>query len=599
MYTYTSNTCTVPGEAFAALKWVQVHRSCPAASRRTVANTPAVRCSSLSGEQPPIRRSANYQPNSWNYGSVESLAEHNDSLADPSSFDKLKFRVRDLFHQEMDLLPKLRVIDTVQRLGVAYHFDEEISAILNCVSLEGQDVDQMDDAHLMTLLFRLLRQNNSPTSPELLLQSLKDGKTGSFKNTLQKDAGGLLSLYEASHLAFEGEDLLDEARVFCTDALGELMPSMHPYIRSAVDNALAVPLHWTAPRLQARWFIDHYAARDAEADRLMLHFAKLDFNNVQKIHQQEFSRISRWWRNADLNKKLPFARDRLVECFYFATGVAWEPSLAACREAVAKAFALIVVLDDIYDVYGTLDELTVFTDAIERWEATASEQLPEYMKAIYFSIFNFSNELAEHVQRTDGCDVRFLLKKAWHDLCKAFLLEAKWHYSNYKPTLQEYLDNGWVSVSGPLMLLHAFPTLNKAIAQKSIQQPESYPKLVQMVSKIFRLCNDSATHSEELKRGDVPSSIAIYMFENRATESDARKAMRDLTMETWKIVNQDVSNNSQYPPSFANACVNIARISHCIYQGGDGLSAPDDGKKMEISELFLEPLKVDHDSGSY
>ncbi|CAL4922059.1 unnamed protein product [Urochloa decumbens] len=603
MYAYIGNACAVSGAAMATPKWFQVQRPCPAVAN--TGNTP-VRCSSLpSGGPPPeqpIRRSANYQPNSWNYASVESLAagggKGDRNLADLSSFDELKFRVRHLLLQEMELLPKLRVIDTVQRLGVAYHFDEEISATLNSVSMEGQDVHHMDDAHLMTLIFRLLRQDNSPTSSELLLQSLKDG-TGNFKNTLRKDAGGLLSVYEASHLAFEGEDLLDEARVFSTEALRELVPSMHPHLRSAVDNVLAVPLHWTAPRLQARWFIDHYAARDAEADQVMLHFAKLDFNNVQKLHQQELSRISRWWRNADLNKNLPFARDRLMECFYFATGVAWEPSLAACREVVAKAFALIVVLDDIYDIYGTLDELAAFTDAIERWEATASELLPEYMKAIYFTIFNFSNEMAEHIQRTDGCDVRFLLKKAWHDLCKAFLLEAKWHYSNYKPTLQEYLDNGWVSVSGPLMLLHAFPTLNKGITQKSIQQLEIYPKLVQMVSKIIRLCNDSATHSEELKRGDAPSSIAIYMFENRATESDARKAMRDLTMETWKLVNQDVSNNNQYPPSFANACVNMARISHCIYQGGDGLSAPDDGKKMEISELFLEPLKLDHDSGRY
>ena len=65
----------------------------------------------------------------------------------------------------MELLPKLRVIDTLQRLGVAYHFDEEIRAVLNSVTMEGQDVDRMDDAHLMTLLFRLLRQNKSPTSP--------------------------------------------------------------------------------------------------------------------------------------------------------------------------------------------------------------------------------------------------------------------------------------------------------------------------------------------------------------------------------------------------------------------------------------------------
>jgi hypothetical protein len=434
---------------------------------------------------------------------------------------------------------------------------------------------------------------------ELLLRSLKDG-TGGFKKSLREDTQGLLSLYEASHLAFGGEDILDEARVFSTEALRERLPLMRPHLRSSVDNTLAVPLHWAAPRLQARWFIDHYAG-DGEADQVMLRFAELDFNNMQKLHQQELSRITRWWRNADLNKNLPFARDRLMECFYFATGVASEPGLAACREVVAKAFALIVVLDDIYDIYGTLGELAQFTDAIERWEAAASEQLPEYMKGIYLTIFNFSNEVAEHVRKTHGCDVRFLLKKAWHDLCKAFLLEAKWHYSNYKPTLQEYLDNGWVSVSGPLMLLHAFPMLNEGITQKSIDQLEShYPKLVQMVSKIFRLCNDSATHSEELKRGDAPSSIAIHMFENRAMETDARQAMRDLTMETWKIVNQDVyDDNCRYPPSFANACVNMARISHCIYQGGDGISAPDDGKRMEISELFLEPLKVAPDGGRY
>jgi hypothetical protein len=71
-----------------------------------------------------------------------------------------------------------------------------------------------------------------------------------------------------------------------------------------------------------------------------------------------------------------------------------------------------VVLDDIYDIYGTLGELAQFTDAIERWEAAASEQLPEYMKGIYLTIFNFSNEVAEHVRKTHGCDVRFLLKKA-------------------------------------------------------------------------------------------------------------------------------------------------------------------------------------------
>jgi len=82
-----------------------------------------------------------------------------------SIFDKLMFRIRHLLLHEMELLPKLRVIDTLQRLGVAYHFDEEIRDLLKSVSMEGQDIDRMDDAHLMTLLFRLLRENKSPTPP--------------------------------------------------------------------------------------------------------------------------------------------------------------------------------------------------------------------------------------------------------------------------------------------------------------------------------------------------------------------------------------------------------------------------------------------------
>ncbi|CAD6203144.1 unnamed protein product [Miscanthus lutarioriparius] len=184
-------------------------------------------------------------------------------------------------------------------------------------------------------------------------------------------------------------------------------------------------------------------------------------------------------------------------------------------------------------------------------EASASEQLPAYMKAIYLTIVSASNEVAEQVLRQQGCDARFLLKKAWHDLCKAFLMEAKWHYSNYKPTLHEYLENGWISsVSGPLMLIHVFPMIEKkgVVTPNSIQQLESYPKLVQMVSKIFRLCNDSATHSVR-------------------------------------------TTNCRFPLPFANACVNMARIAHCIYRGGDGISAPDDEKRMEIKELFLEPFK--------
>ncbi|TVU25864.1 hypothetical protein EJB05_28377, partial [Eragrostis curvula] len=578
---------------------------CPAACWSNVRTTLVMRCSSTSDgpEKLPFRRSANYQPNIWNYGYIESLGTgiHGHNPINTSRFDKLKFHVRHLLTRDVEPSLRLRAIDMVQRLGVAYHFDEEISAVLKSVSADTPEVfNRLDNFNSRALLFRLRRQNHAP-APQVtnsivavpsceavhvvklvltidskkkynslrkiaaeLLRDLQDGM-GGFKKTLLKDIEGLCSLYEASHLAFEGETFLDEAREFSAGALNELMPSMPPHLRSFVAHALDNPLHWTAPRLHTRWFIDHYA-RDIGADPLMLQFAKVDFNNVQSLYQQELSKITCWWRDANLREKLPFARDRLMECFYFACGVVCEPSFGACREVVAKIFSLVVLLDDIYDIYGTLDELTILTNAIERWEETA--------------IILFFAEP----------DKQILCQ--WHDLCKAFLLEAKWHYNNYNPTLQEYLDNGWVCVSGPLMLLHAFPMLKMDINPNSLQQLESYPKLVRLVSKVFRLCNDSATHSEELKRGDAPSSIAIHMFENRSTEHESRMAMKELTMEIWKMVNQDAYDNCPYHLYFAKACVNMARISHCIYKGVDGISAPDDKKRMEIEELFLEPQEL-------
>ena len=72
----------------------------------------------------------------------------------------------------------------------------------------------------------------------------------------------------------------------------------------------------------------------------------------------------------DFANKLPFARDRVVECYFWTLGVYFEPQYHFGRTTFCKVIAMTSIVDDIYDVYGTLEEVELFTEAIERFENT-------------------------------------------------------------------------------------------------------------------------------------------------------------------------------------------------------------------------------------
>lgn len=56
-----------------------------------------------------------------------------------------------------------------------------------------------------------------------------------------------------------------------------------------------------------------------------------------------------------------------MECFFWTVGMAYEPELSDLRKGLTKVTSLITIIDDIYDVYGTLEELELFTTAVERY----------------------------------------------------------------------------------------------------------------------------------------------------------------------------------------------------------------------------------------
>ena len=55
-----------------------------------------------------------------------------------------------------------------------------------------------------------------------------------------------------------------------------------------------------------------------------------------------------------------------MENFFWTVGVIFQPQFGYSRRMSTKVNALITTIDDVYDVYGTLDELELFTNAVER-----------------------------------------------------------------------------------------------------------------------------------------------------------------------------------------------------------------------------------------
>ncbi|XP_022928103.1 terpene synthase 10-like [Cucurbita moschata] len=539
-----------------------------------------------------VRRSGNYKPPIWKAEFIESLKSEFKGEIYVERLNELKEEIGIIMNQIIDdPLKQLELIDTLQRLGISYHFENEIKDVLKRTyekRYEGDDWKK-NNMYATSLEFRLLRQHGFKVSQEVF-NNYKD-EMKNFSTRLYEDLNGMLSLYEVSFLRIEGENILEAAKHFTINYLKKYMRSCKDeHEASIIRHVLEFPLHWRMSRLDTRWFIDMYE-RKVDMNPILLEIAKLDFNRVQSIHQEDLKYASSWWRSTGFGEKLSFARDRLMENFFWTVGVGFEPELSYFRRMATKVNALITTIDDIYDVYGTLDELELFTDAVERWDVGAVDQLPDYMKICFFSLHNSVNEMAFEVLRDKGINVLKYLKKAWADLCKAYMLEAKWYHTNYKPTLEEYLDNAWISISGPVILVHAYAFVTSPTLQ-DMESLVEYADIIYWSSTILRLADDLGTSSDELERGDIPKSIQCYMNDTGASESKAREHVRRLIDETWKKLNKAEVENSIFPQVFIERAKNLARMAQCMYQHGDGHGMGYQEINDRVMSLLIRPIST-------
>ncbi|KAJ8622295.1 hypothetical protein MRB53_030824 [Persea americana] len=474
------------------------------------------------------------------------------------------------------------MIDNLQRLGIDYHFREEIESIL--CSLSEND-NAISCIHVVALRFRLLREHGYYASPDVF-NSFKD-KEGRFKLQLTADIKGLMSLYESSKLS-TGEDILDEVNDFASKNLIASMEFIEPDLEREVRHVLEHPFHMSLPRFNIKKHLKDLQGKDGKADAIQ-ELAILDFNILQSMHQSELKEVTKWWRDLGISQELRFARDQPLKWYMWPLAVLPNPKFSRYRIELTKPIAFVYIIDDIYDVHGTLDELVQFTEAVNRWDPTDINQLPRNMKLCFMALHNITNEIAYIVLKEHGWNPINSLKKTWRDLCNAFLVEAKWFAEGDSPKADEYLRNGVTSSGVATVLVHLFFLVGHGITRDSVDLVDSIPKLISCPAMILRLWDDLGSAKDENQKGYDGSYVECYLKENATSSLEsARRHVRHMISNAWKELNKECLSPYPFSPTFIEASLNTSRMVQVMYSYGNDQRLP--ALEQHITSLLKESI---------
>ncbi|KAL4585495.1 hypothetical protein LXL04_010116 [Taraxacum kok-saghyz] len=511
----------------------------------------------------------------------DSLPARNINLKmeQPIKYSEQLEAVRNLLKnvQHQPLKP-LHMVDVLQKVCINHLFQDEIDSILKMQYTEIlSDNHHHQSLYEVSCTFRILRQEGYYVRPEVFANFKQ--KNGRFKEEISRDVKGLIALNEASQLSLEGEDILEEAADFSSHALKELMPFLDEDEAIMVKTTLEHSYQRTSSTFMVKKFINHYTGT------AMSELAKLELANVRSLHRAEVDQISRWWTELGLAEELNLARSQPLNWYLWPMASLTDPSLSEQRTELIKPIALVFIIDDIYDVYGTLDELILFTEAVIRWDINSLERLPYHLRICIEALYNITNEISDNIYKKFGFNPIEYLKKTWMNLCEAFLVEAKWFASGHLPKADDYLRNGIVSSGAEVVIWHMFFLLGGATNEDSATIINDESRITFCVAKILRLWDDLGSAKDENQDGHDGSYVTYYMKENEGcTIENARGHVMEMISDTWKQLNKESLSSNKFSSTFIKGCVNLARMVPIMYDYDENHSLPL--LKDYISSMF-------------
>ncbi|CAI0405041.1 unnamed protein product [Linum tenue] len=508
---------------------------------------------------------------------------------------------------------QLCLVDAVEGLGIDCHFAEEIKLALAHIyrSWQQGEEDIFLDPTTCAMAFRILRLHGYPVSADAFHRF---GEERFWSDTLEgylKDERAVLELHKASKLIFPRESIMEHQQAWTRQFLAKLVEKDESDNR--VRNVLSYPFRSDLEPVARKRNIEQFRT---ESSRLLKSsfsctnfagndLAKLaveDFNSLQSSHRRELQHLMLWLEEKGLDE-MRLAKVRMGYCYFSAVATFSDADHSDARVLFSKHALLVSLVDDLFDMFGTHEEILNLVHLFERWDVngpTSSQFSSELVETLYWAIHSTICENVEKAFPTQGRSVMNHIVELWVEMLKGMLKEAEWSKTNTIPTLEEYSTNATITLGVGAFLVPALYLAGQKLSEEVVKGLK-FQKLFRETSNCGRLLNDSRGYEREAAEGK-PNAVLLRMKQGKGGNGAEEEAMEEVERSIENLTRQvlemalDENDYGQVPSEIRDMFWKSIQVFYLFYMKEDLYHAST--KLVNVVESVInEPISLHENLG--